>query len=1630
MSSLRLALKQSLQETGGGSFSTGHGEKKKRKKKKNAGSVSNSNNNNSNNNTISAGGVCPSGNSTKKGRRNVDSATKRKRGRPRKQHRSEQDHDDDDEIDDATLGDEQPQMRVDSRRDRPRNPRHDHDDEDEVEDDIYSDENEFSYTEDDSDDEVSDEEDVSEDDEYDSPYRRRSRTHQDFDEDEEGEEDEAMHSDDDDFHPQTSKSQSISDETNSIITASAIPFDKMDRKDKISGLYGEKDGVDARNATSSNDGSSSQPKNASQTSSNSVIVSNVSVSSEDEIKKKLKLLKLKKKLEKNQNSAAHKIQTQWKKKKVKGSPSSVSSAEISASTNENGFEKNDVRDNKENTGSMLAKPEARSVALQIQRSMGTTESQNKTPKDNFEASIRHAMVDNQEPNKTSSPEITATKSSSSGNAVAGDRGGTGNPSGAEDQVSSAKKKKKKKNNNGVVPAPTWEVREWSQNMSQKKARKYIQVGMRVKVRFATQAKRDGKTKKIYYGGRVTVVSKRRSKIKIKYDDGTSELSKFPDRDVVVDAVDNGEHSVPADKFLPPSEDQPPEADDVENVQNQDKEEGEIPDPPTADAVVAAAVTEPEEGEVEETPKSEAVTKKPDSSNTADVQTAQDSKNSTVETERSEKLNIESKKSIEAHIAPPSESSLPLVSKKEKTRTSDSTSDIKRKDDLEMERAPSASEEEGEISPGITISKANDSSLGQQRDEITTVEVKPLPLTALFPSKVGIETITTEPIKFAAEKPQFPTSKDEPSSKEDEKSIVKPIPEIPVKPKKLSIRIPSNSLATIKGLSSPKSGGKVKPPKPAPSTSNVATNNIDDVLTDTPESTKELTSKRKRITSDVVPSLDAPSGRELPSKKRIKVVIGKNLLENAVKRDINDNPAKAKSSPNEGTSEEGLVKEELAPIAEESIITAKAKKKIKKTDRSKSPRPKSPLPGPQPDKMTSKNSSFEISSIPVTPKQQKIGSKASAFSAKKSGSREEETAVGTNEAASKTSVSVEIPGTSASLRTGRKAAEEAKEKLTVKQKAKLSAKEKEVTPQESGKKKKKRRREKEAEEHGEEETEDVEQNETEWVQCDACKKWRVLPDNVKASSLPDLWYCRMNIYDPKRSNCEAPEQNMKQILRERKKRARKRAKREAELSEAQHEKPTKKAKLQEEEAVPTTTKKKSKHEKSLAAGGNAPRSISPKPAKSAKSSGAKSKESVTETKKAVTEAKRSNVDGNKKSKSIAEEKPAPADPGSDTQKEIKKKSKKSKKESQDTSESQDADVADSKKSSRKRGRPSRAQPSSSTQPVCTPANGNEDEDNVEWVQCDKCEKWRKLPPDISADELPDVWNCSMNTWNPSAASCDAAEDKTDAHHQEIGASEWQLRQTHAGKYSYRQMIFGTGARKHNRPLSERARAAESLFIQPSTDEDHPHPTTQYNKSSAFLPRISNFQKNLTVEEKNIGIFDVLRKSNLWEELRNMDTNPSKVLSSSTGDMNIPGQKLKTYEFLSDEIKHAMQDVVLQTLEFGCLTGEEVLGKAQWFPYETSIKGIAGIRGYCNEDIIIHTLLDLVRDGLVEMATVRDPFLSVSKWVPQFRRVGTRRAIEAVEAIKASRCMKIAKPWKQRPAAETKSTTEWVTGQKAN
>lgn len=35
-------------------------------------------------------------------------------------------------------------------------------------------------------------------------------------------------------------------------------------------------------------------------------------------------------------------------------------------------------------------------------------------------------------------------------------------------------------------------------------------------------------------------------------------------------------------------------------------------------------------------------------------------------------------------------------------------------------------------------------------------------------------------------------------------------------------------------------------------------------------------------------------------------------------------------------------------------------------------------------------------------------------------------------------------------------------------------------------------------------------------------------------------------------------------------------------------------------------------------------------------------------------------------------------------------------------------------------------------------GKEEDDDVQWVQCDKCQKWRIVPDEIDANSLPDKW----------------------------------------------------------------------------------------------------------------------------------------------------------------------------------------------------------------------------------------------------------------------------------------------------
>ena len=62
----------------------------------------------------------------------------------------------------------------------------------------------------------------------------------------------------------------------------------------------------------------------------------------------------------------------------------------------------------------------------------------------------------------------------------------------------------------------------------------------------------------------------------------------------------------------------------------------------------------------------------------------------------------------------------------------------------------------------------------------------------------------------------------------------------------------------------------------------------------------------------------------------------------------------------------------------------------------------------------------------------------------------------------------------------------------------------------------------------------------WIGCEACGKYRMLPPDISAEeveALPDEWYCKDNIWDPARSNCNAEERSAVWMVKyyERKKR---------------------------------------------------------------------------------------------------------------------------------------------------------------------------------------------------------------------------------------------------------------------------------------------------------------------------------------------------------------------------------------------------------------------------------------------------------------------------------------------------------------
>ena len=52
----------------------------------------------------------------------------------------------------------------------------------------------------------------------------------------------------------------------------------------------------------------------------------------------------------------------------------------------------------------------------------------------------------------------------------------------------------------------------------------------------------------------------------------------------------------------------------------------------------------------------------------------------------------------------------------------------------------------------------------------------------------------------------------------------------------------------------------------------------------------------------------------------------------------------------------------------------------------------------------------------------------------------------------------------------------------------------------------------------------------------------------------------------------------------------------------------------------------------------------------------------------------------------------------------------------------------------------------------------------WAQCERCQKWRRVPKEIDPESLPDPWFCELNYWDPLHDDCSKDEDLEHLEHE--------------------------------------------------------------------------------------------------------------------------------------------------------------------------------------------------------------------------------------------------------------------------
>jgi len=1146
--------------------------------------------------------------------------------------------------------------------------------------------------------------------------------------------------------------------------------------------------------------------------------------------------------------------------------------------------------------------------------------------------------------------------------------------------------KPKKAVNKTVPPPAGEIIDWIGGMSVKKQRRNMSAGLRVKVRFATKVKkRDGKIvrKHKWYGGLVTAMSSGGSKIRIKYDDTTSEVAKYPDKDIIVDDADNDLHQAVAAAFIPPVVDESEDDASMDLVDSSPERQkkpnkmppdtpkplaDEIPDDWRAPLLKPRADTPQREHEHEMTDDtgdgnvSEGAMMPEENYAKAAVVRAKSPTDDLPE-ERSQSTNVAVAATEDADPKD-GEGSRPLstpkpknVAKRERAisySSSDSKPHATETRDKIMADADAHDDDDDDDSsdddgPMEIIAQGTGGEIPPPvvQEDSDVVEGAAV-INAMNDTVVPAEEQQRRESREDTE--ESIAAEDEPVQAVGDEDKNEPVAD-PVEGTYIEEKPIREDVSAIKeeevNLQSEQDDDKAEMSIPIAEEEE----DIEDVVVDAVRETKKV----KEQEDEFIPSEE--------------------VLEDVTKTQKRKREEKSPKPSRSSTPVPKQARRESSPALSEfkdDVPDAKVAKPVSMVAKSMSVDPTTPqdeesMKLESPQILSSEHSAFDKSDKPLQKEKKPKSSQQS--------SSEDLLALTT---------SLDKTDLTSIQRTGRRAAQQANERIASRQ---------ELVIQETFTKPKKKKGEKlerrasgvtGGKDRKRKEPDggiDVADDDNQWVQCDTCSKWRVLPSTVDVDKLPNQWYCEMNIYDPLHNACDAAEQTPEEIAKAKRKAKRRQARRarlEAEAAAAA-------ALTGEELEIPK--EKEAKPARKV-------KSPMPPDAEKREAKTKKEEKRPEEGKKRASPATPSDEEGIISSESNS---------GSDQIKE-------SKKARRSRSQEEKTEVVEDKKGKprgRRRGKDKEGKGGKGSKGL---------EDNQEWVQCEKCEKWRRLPPQISADDLPDVWYCSMNTWDTTTNTCGATEDKADPNTVNVSGFGG-----HGGhKLSYRSLIFGTG-KKQNRPISERTRAAESLFSSHSygdADAMGSHPRVMYANSSMFVNRSNAARAAEERGSDKVSFLDLMSHSNLWAELRGLNKRLNEQGTDPCRQNSARGSNM-SYSSLSDNLKREMKELVFHALGNSTMASHEVLLEAQCRPWEGVPKVWAELKATCTVESVVACLLELVSDTRVEVAPVLGSQLTVLDVIPKFRRVVKSPQVPQLQPeegtmrpMKMSRCMKISKPWKHR------------------